>query len=315
MRICCAILAVSLLQFVGCSPRYNPSAPPANGNTTSTSVVSADSPPIVWQITEGLQAPESAFYDAESGFLFLSQGGGGGGDEKDDDGWVSKLTLDGEMVNDKWVTGFNSPKGLRSHGGTLWVSDIDRIVAIDIEQGIISSEVQITDATFLNDLACGPDGAVYVVDMVASRIYRFHDGQLSVFIEGEEIDHPNGLLVHEEKLYMAGWGQGFNTADFSTDPKGRLQAIDLRTREQTVITPEPTGNLDGVESDGHGGFLVTDWISGNLFHVKPDGASEVILAFSKGLADQAYLPDRHLLILPESVENKLTAFDMSGLLP
>ena len=70
MRICCAILAVSLLQFVGCSPRYNPSAPPANGNTTSTSVVSADSPPIVWQITEGLQAPESAFYDAESGFLF-----------------------------------------------------------------------------------------------------------------------------------------------------------------------------------------------------------------------------------------------------
>jgi|TARA_B100000809_G_scaffold237279_1_gene256982 sugar lactone lactonase YvrE len=136
-----------------------------------------------------------------------------------------------------------------------------------------------------------------------------------VLVEGEEIDHPNGLLVHEEKLYMAGWGQGFNTADFWTDPKGRLQAIDLRTGDQTVITPEPTGNLDGVESDGHGGFLVTDWISGNLFHVKPDGASEVILEFPKSLADQAYLPDRHLLILPESVENKLTAYDMSGLLP
>ena len=43
--------------------------------------------------------------------------------------------------------------------------------------------------------------------------------------------------------------------------------------------------------------------------------SEVILEFPKGLADQAYLPDRHLLILPESIENKLTAYDMSGLLP
>jgi sugar lactone lactonase YvrE len=315
MKTRSAIVTVSLLLFTACSPRDNTIPPPEGWTTTTAPATSADSPPVVWQITSGLQAPESAYYDAESGFLFLSQGGGGGGDEKDGDGWVSKLTLNGEMVTDKWATGFNSPKGLRSHGGTLWVSDIDRIVAIDIDQGEISEEVEITDAKFLNDLACGPDGAVYVVDMLASRIYRFHEGELSVFVEGEEIDHPNGLLVHDGKLFMAGWGQGFNTADFSTDPKGRLQAIDLETKEKTVITPEPTGNLDGVEADGHGGFLVTDWISGNLFHVKPDGASEVILEFPKGLADQAYLPDRHLLILPESVENKLTALDMSGLLP
>ena len=249
------------------------------------------------------------------GLLFLSQGGQGGGDEKDGDGWISKLTMEGEIVTDKWVTGFNSPKGLRSHDGTLWVSDIDRIVAIDIEQGAIAEEVQIADAKFLNDLACGPDGAVYVVDMVSSRIYQYLDGQLSVLIEGEEIEHPNGLLVHEGKLYMAGWGRNFNLDGFITDPKGRLQAIDLETKEITVITPEPTGNLDGVESDGHGGFLATDWKTGDLFHIKPDGSSELILEFPKGAADQAYLPHRHLLILPESLENKLTALDMSRMLP
>ncbi len=41
-----------------------------------------------------------------------------------------------------------------------------------------------------------------------------------------------------------------------------------------------------------------------------DGAAEV-----EGTADHAYLPDKKLLILPRMLENKVTAYDLSGLLP
>ena len=261
----------------------------------------------VWKITEGLQAPESIYYDAESGFLFLSQIGGGGGAEKDGDGWISKLTLDGEMLHNKWVTGLNAPKGLRSYGGTLWISDIDRVVAVDIASGKIKQTIDIPGAKFLNDLTTGPDGAVYVSDKVSSHVIRIVDGRPTRFLEGEEIQHPNGLLIEGDQIILAGWGKGFND-DFTTDTPGQLLRVDLKTKQITAVTPKPTGNLDGVEADGEGGYLVTDWMTGNLFHVDQTGESRVIKKFPKGLADQAYLVDRQLLILPEMLEATLTAY-------
>jgi len=262
---------------------------------------------VVWSISEGLQAPESVYHDADSGFLFLSQIGGGGGAARDGDGWISKLTVDGKVVQDKWVTGFNAPKGLRSHRGTLWVSDIDRVVAVDIAQGKIRQTIVIPGATFLNDLATGPDGAVYVSDMVNSRIIRIVDGQPEIFLQGEAIQHPNGLLVHDGHLIIGGWGTGFND-DFSTDTPGQLLKVNLKTGKQIAVTPEPTGNLDGIEADGRGGFLVTDWRAGKLFHVSGKGRVQVVQKFPRGLADHAYLVDRRLLILPEMMAGRLTAY-------
>ena len=78
---------------------------------------------VIWSLTKGLESPESVYYDAKSGFLFLSQIGAGGGAGKDGDGWITKLTVDGKIVADKWVTGLNAPKGIRSHNNTLWVAD------------------------------------------------------------------------------------------------------------------------------------------------------------------------------------------------
>ena len=122
---------------------------------------------------------------------------------------------DGKMVKDKWVTGLNSPKGLRSHDGTLWVSDIDQIVSIDISRGNITQTVKVPDAEFLNDLACGPDGSVYVADMLPSRIYQYKDSKISVLAEGEQVESPNGLLVNGGKLIIAAWGHDIQD-DFST---------------------------------------------------------------------------------------------------
>lgn len=266
--------------------------------------------PVKWKITEGLQAPESAYLDHKSGFLFLSQIGKGGGKADDGDGWISKLTPEGKMVKDKWATGLSAPKGIRSHGDTLWVSDITRLVAIDIKTGKIKEKVEIKNAKFLNDVATGLDGTVYVSDMVASIIYAHKDGKTSVFAKGQAIEHPNGLLVHGGTLYVGGWGKNLQD-DFSTDPLGRLLAIDLKTKKRKAITRKPTGNLDGVEVDGKGGFVVTDWRAGKIFHINKKGRAKEIMALPRGTADHAFLIDKKWLILPEMLEGKLTAFDLS----
>lgn len=276
------------------------------------SLVSADEAEpqleIAWSINEGLKAPESAYYHADSGVIYLSQIGEGGGKAKDGDGWISKISTDGEIIENKWVTGLNAPKGVRGFGGTLYVSDIDRIVAIDIAKGQIADAIEIPDAVFLNDLATGPDGTVYVSDMAASKVYQYRNGKVSVFAEGEELEHPNGVLVAGDSLIIGGWGTGFNQDDFSTEAMGRLQKINLKTRKITTITPDPAGHLDGIEVDGQGGYIVTDWRNGKLFRISRRGKVKLLMSFPRGAADHAYLVEEGLIILPQMMEGSLTAF-------
>ena len=271
--------------------------------------------PVVWTMSEGVAAPESTYLDQESGFLFVSQIGEGGGMAEDGDGWISKLTPEGKVIQEKWATGLNAPKGLRSAGDKLWVADINRILAFSIASGEKVSEVKVPGALFLNDLACAKDGTVYVSDMLAGKIHQYKEETLSltVLIEGDQIGHPNGLLIQKGKLIIGGWGQEIQN-DFSTKKLGRLLSLDLASGEITPITPDPIGNLDGVESDGADGFVVTDWITGRVMHITAEGKSRVLATFPKGVADHAYLADKKWLILPEMLENRITAFDLSKVL-
>jgi sugar lactone lactonase YvrE len=266
--------------------------------------------PVVWTIDSELKAPESAYFDVDSGFLFLSQIGGGGGVAKDGDGWISKLTVDGAMVKNKWISGLNAPKGLRSHNGTLWVSDIDRIVGIDMARAKVTHDVMVPGAKFLNDVACGLDGSVYVSDTRASRIHRYKDGKLTVLAEGDEIEHPNGLLVDGKRLIVAGWGRGVQE-DFVTKTPGRLFSIDLDSGDRAVITRRPFGNLDGLELDGKGGYVVSDWMAGKIFHVSKAGDVKLLMTLQKGSADHALLVKKGWLIVPGMLQNSLTAFDVT----
>lgn len=70
------------------------------------------------------------------------------------------------------IAGLNAPKGLRSLKGTLWVSDLDELVTMDIADSRITSKMKIDGARFLNDVAVAADGTVYASDSQGSRIYQ-----------------------------------------------------------------------------------------------------------------------------------------------
>ena len=268
---------------------------------------------VLWSINKNIKAPESCYYNKSTGHLYISQIGEGGGMGKDGDGWISKYDLKGKLIKDKWAVGLNAPKGLRSDGSRIWATDIDRIVSYNIDSGVKEHDIKIDGAKFLNDLACSKDGTVYFSDMIASKIYQYKNKKISILIEGADIEHPNGLLVEGENLIIGAWGKEIQD-DFTTKTLGRLLSLNLKTKKITPITAKPLGNLDGVESDGKGGYVVTDWIAGKVFHVLKLGTSKTLATFPKGAADHAFIADKKILILPEMLENKVGAFDLSPLI-
>ena len=149
--------------------------------------------------------------------------------------------------------------------------------------------------------------------MIASKIYQYKNKKISILIEGADIEHPNGLLVEGGNLIIGAWGKEIQD-NFTTKTLGRLLSLNLKTKKITPITAKPLGNLDGVESDGKGGYVVTDWIAGKVFHVQKSGAYKTLATFPKGAADHAFIADKKILILPEMLENKVGAFDLSPLI-
>jgi len=264
-----------------------------------------------WTVTEGVDTPESVYVDTASGSIFVSMIGGEAG-ARDGNGRIMKIAPDGKVVAASWVSGLNAPKGLRSQGGTLWTADIDEVVAIDIAAGRVSSKLKIDGAQFLNDVAIGDDGTVYVSDMMTSKIYAVKDGKAMVFAEGDSMEYPNGLLVEGGRLIVGGWGKP--EADFSTKVPGHLFALDLTTKAKTLITPMPFGNIDGIESDGRGGYIVTDFPKGLVMHVMSDGQSHMLRQHMAGTADLAFVPVSNIAIIPHMMENKIAAYDMTELL-
>ena len=127
-------------------PRNCPKTPP-NSAQAPQPAQAAPSVTPVWTVTEGMDSPESAYFDPVSGFLFVSQIGGQAAD-RDGNGRVVKLTVDGKVVATDWVKGLNAPKGLRSHQGTLYAADIDEVVAVEIATGRILSKPRSRERSF-----------------------------------------------------------------------------------------------------------------------------------------------------------------------
>jgi hypothetical protein len=94
---------------------------------------------------------------------------------------------------------------------------------------------------------------------------------------------------------------------------GHLIAFDLRTKAKTEITPQPLGGIDGIESDGRGGFLVTDVFGMRLLHVSASG-TRTLLQFTAAGADFGYIASRQVAVVPFLFGNSVAAYDLSGVL-
>ena len=250
-----------------------------------------------WATAKNLKVPESVLYDDARDILYISNINGSPL-EKNGKGFISKVALTGEIVNLEWVPGLNAPKGSGIWQNKFYVTDIDELVEIDIETDEIINKYPAENAVFLNDITVDDSGHVYISDMSSenSVIYIFSNGKLEVWLKDEQIVQPNGLFFEKGKL-LVGTGDGF------------LKNIDLA--DKSIITFAETGfGIDGVQGDGKGNFLVSDW-QGRTAFVSSTGEVKELMntADSKiNSADIEFIPEKQLLLLPTFFDNRVVAY-------
>lgn len=215
----------------------------------------------VWRVG-GLVNPESLALSNDGTFLYVTNVNGEG-QAQDGNGFISRVSLEGEVLQRDFATGLDAPKGIMAGGDALYVADIDDLVVLDAATGAIRRRVPAPGAQFLNDLAFAPDGQVLMADSQTQRIYGVRSDTAEIWLEHELLQSINGLLPEPERLVV-------------TTMAGRLLAIDYESRAVTVLA-EGLGNADGVAAIGEGRYLVSEWPG--LMHVvnTADGSHETIM--------------------------------------
>ena len=261
---------------------------------------------LAWEAT-GLKNPESIVYDKKRDRLYVSNVDGSPLD-KDGKGSISILSLDGKIIEPAWIIGLDAPKGLAIYDDKLYTADLDTLVEIDIEAGNISNYYYAKEAKLLNDVTARSNGEIYVADTLTTSIYRLKDGIFEAWINSSaQLENPNGLLAEEDRLLVAAWG--IMTDGFKTEVPGHLKTVNYNDKTiKSLGNGKPVGNLDGIESDGHGDYYVTDWMIGKLFLITPSGTATELLQLEQGLGDLTVLKSKNLMILPLMFGNKLMAY-------
>jgi hypothetical protein len=223
----------------------------------------------VWMTPDTFLTPETVLKDPNRDVLYVSNFDNQFATREGPSGFISRLGMDGEILDLRWVEGLNAPTGMDIWRDTLYVAERRNLVAVDLGTGSIAGRWPIPDPDFPNDVVIDDEGAVYISDTRSanwpdSRIYRFRDGEFEIFAN-EGISRANGIWIHEGNLIVGSSGDGLLLVSHW---EGQLYRI------------SPEGDL--VE----------------IMDAMPDRWN---------VADFEYLPDENLLLIPTFMDNRVRA--------
>ncbi len=254
---------------------------------------------VAWETDTTLRVPESVLYDETAQVLYVANIDGKS-DALDGSGFISKVGLDGNIQNLRWTSGLNAPKGMGLYRNRLYVTDVYRLVVINTETGQAEKTYDAVDPknAFLNDVTVAKDGTVYVSDSRFDKIYRLKDDKWEVWMQGEQLNKPNGLLAVGKDKLMIG-----------STKTGALRTVDVNTKTMTTLA-DGMAATDGIVTDGKDNFFVSDW-NGQIFFVQKGGEKQQLLDSREqkiNTADIEYVRSQKLLIVPTFFKNKLVAY-------
>lgn len=255
----------------------------------------ADTIKLLWETPADFKTPESVKYDKDRDVLYIANINGNPTDQ-DENGFISKLSTSGEIIELEWVTGLSAPKGMGIFEDHLYVTDINRLVKISIDSGMIVADWP-TDAEFLNDIDVDKNGTVFVTDMRSDRIFALINDTFDVWLQSDHFDRPNGLFVDNNNLLV-----GTNDTIYS---------VFIETKE---INPflEGTGGIDGLESVKNDQYVFSDW-SGHIQLSSPGNDLKLILNTAKDTiqaADIEYSSMKDLILVPTFFHNTVSAYEV-----
>ena len=262
--------------------------------------------------------PESVRYDEALDGYFVSNINGNPG-AKDNNGFIVFVPAEGSADSARVVVRggrggatLNAPKGMAIVGDTLWVADIDAVRAFDKRTGRPVASVSVRGANFLNDVAVGPDGAVYVTDtgirFAASgamshpgpdRIYKVAGRTLSTAAQFDSLIGPNGLAWdRQNSRWVVVSFAGKDIVTVGADGKA------------TPLT-SGIGQFDGVEATNDGRWLVSSWADSSIYVVPAAGGAPTrLITGVNSPADIGYDSKRNRVLVPLFTENRVVIYQL-----
>ncbi len=249
----------------------------------------------VGETKSDLKVPESVCYDSIRNIAYVSNIDGESV-AKDGKGFISKIDLQGNIVELNWISGLDAPKGMGIYNDLLYVTDVDNVVVIDIKAGKITKKIPVKGTQFLNDIAIDKAGVVYVTESKQNVVYALKGDVAELFIKGEGWGFANGLTIDGDNLLI---GVG-----------NQLKAYSFAKKELTTLV-DSSGGIDGLNKVKENTYLISDW-TGNISIIEPAQARIILQkAVDKiNAADMEFVASKNLVLVPTFFDNRVVIYQL-----
>jgi hypothetical protein len=272
-------------------------------------------PACAQQTIDGFEAPESVLKTSDK--IFVSNIGGAQPNPmaKDSNGYISELSADGKIIQQKFQKAIlNGPKGLAVLNNIVYVADIDRVVGFNINSGAQVFELNIPEASFLNDLCAGGNNMLAVSESMSGKIYLINITNKTYNFTGT-VAGANGVTydTKTKQLFACGMGAQMNGT-------GKLYVKDINSKDTvfTELQNSPTGVFDGLEMVDDSHLLVSDWISftsdkGRLVVYDLKNHTNTVYLVEQGPADIHYDKASGKVYIPQMPKNRILIESLNSL--
>lgn len=271
--------------------------------------VLADSPIHIKEA--GFATPESMeYYAAEDVYLVANINGSPFA--KDDNGFISKVSPDGDVLELKWLDGesdntaLNAPKGMAILNDRLYIADIDRIRVFSLPDGKQLEDIPVAGSSFMNGLSAAGENSLYATDSGMApgfkpsgteALYRIGtDGKVQKLKSGQ-LGHPNGVIADGDNIIMVTLGSG---QAYFFDGQGDTQAL------MTL----PFNRLDGLLKLEDGRIITSSWAAKSIFAINNDYTVDTITDGLESPADLGYDSKRNRLLIPLFLKDEVVIYPL-----
>jgi sugar lactone lactonase YvrE len=268
--------------------------------------------------TVDMKTPESVRYDPQLDVFYVSNINGNPS-QHDGNGFIAVIRADSVGLPAKMLVEggkkgakLDAPKGLAITGDTIWVADINHVRGFNRRTGAPVADIALTSqkAEFLNDIASGPDGSIYVTDTGirfdasgamshpgTDQIFKITGRKVTV-LKADSLNAPNGIA----------WDPANGRFILGPFTGNALQSWKEGDKMPSTVAKGP-GQYDGVEVLPDGRVLVSSWADSSVYAVQ-NGTFAKIVANVSAPADIGFDSKRNVLAVPRFNDGKIEFYKL-----